>query len=176
MDYNPSKIRASYKKFYQIRKMLGLSFTQKIYYDMQFELIAQALQNGDIQPAIVYSRKPLLISAYSDEFDAAVMLKFPDELSDIYGLTENMRLASSNLYLGGGASTADDIKPGEGYTNNFYDFIPVIQLFFGKDDAKIHNNAGIFDPSVWERAAVKTKECAELGKQRNGFFYCIKTK
>lgn len=176
MDYSPAKIRASYKKFYQIRKMLGLSFTQKIYYDMQFELIAQALQNGDTQPAVVVSRKPLVISAYSDEFDAVVFLRFPDELSDIYGLTENMRLASSNLYLGGGGKTAEDIKPGEKCTNNFYDFIPVIQLFFGKDDVKIRSNAEIFDASVWERVGQKTKEYAALGKERNGFFYCIKTK
>ena len=176
MDYNPAKIRASYKKFYQIRKMICKTFSEKFYYDMQFDLIAQALQNGDTQPAVVYSRKPLVISVYSDEFDAVVFLRFPDELADIYGLTENMRLASSNLYLGSEGPVADDIKPGEGFTKNFCDFIPVIQLFFGKDDAKIHNNAGIFDPSVWERVAAKTKECAELGKQRNGFFYCIKTK
>ncbi|MBQ1847883.1 MAG: hypothetical protein II135_07765 [Clostridia bacterium] len=176
MDYNPSKIKASYKKFYQIRKMICRSFSEKFYYDMQFELIAQALQNGDTQPAVVVSRKPLIISAYSDEFDAVVFLHFPDELADVYGLSENTRLAVSDIYLGGGGKTADDIKPGERSTGNFYDFIPVVQLFFGKDDEKIKKNADIFDDALWERVGEKTKEYAALGKERNGFFYCFKNK
>lgn len=174
--YNPAKLSVSYKKFYQIRKMLGLSFSQKVYYDMQFDLVAQALKFGDTQPAVVYSCKPLTVAAYSDEFDAVIFLTFPDELADIYGLAPGSKLAASNVYLGSGDMTADDIIPGEKCLRNFSDFIPVVQLFLGKNDEKIKSNTELFGNPVWERLNAKAAEYANTGKSRNGFFYCIKTK
>ncbi len=173
--YNPAKLSVSYKKFYQIRKMLGLSFSQKIYYDMKFELIATAMKFGDTQPAVVYSVKPFIVAAYSDEFDAVVFLSFPDELAETYKLEPGARLTTSNLYDAEG-DMADDIIPGEGYTRRFTDLTPVVQLFFGKKDDKIKQNTELFDESVWDRVSEKAGEYAKTGKSRNGFFYCIKQK
>ncbi|MBR3298695.1 MAG: hypothetical protein IKI64_05755 [Clostridia bacterium] len=123
-------------------------------------------------PAVVVSAEPLLIAAYSYEFDAVVMLKFPSELASMYDLRKGTRLVSSTYY-GDDGETPTDIFPGENGICGMNDFFPIIQLFIAKDDEKIKKRTELFDEELWAKverlAADYLNEHPDTA--RDGFFY-----
>lgn len=169
---NQGNVSFSYKKFYAIRKLINKTFAEKFYYDMQMDMVANILKFGDTQPAVVVSTNPLLVAAYSDEMDAVVMLQFPAELAAQYNLATGSRLTTSNVYYNTG-KCADDIFPGAGFSCNYSDFTPVVQLFIGKKDEKIKEKVGLFDEALWEQVGCKADEyiMAHPGLRRDGFYY-----
>lgn len=173
---NLSKLRVSYKKFYGIRKLVCKDFPQKFHYDMMMSYLAEILKFGDTQPALVYSEKPLVVSAYSDELDAVLFLSFPDELADKYELRRGDRLTTACTYVPFGyGEPAADIEPGENRSGQYLDFTPVVQLFYGAGDKKIRAKTELFPEPVWDRAAKLTEEHAGKGlPRRNGFYYMFK--
>ncbi|MBQ7380815.1 MAG: hypothetical protein IJW69_01885 [Clostridia bacterium] len=131
-----------------------------------------ALFYGDTQPAIVVSVNPLLIAAYSDEMDAVVMLRFPMEFVEKYNLSVGSRLTTSNVYFTGN-QFASDIFVGKNYCQRYVDFVPIVQLFIGKQDEKIHEKIQLFSEDIWNTVADKATQYikAHSDLSRDGFFY-----
>ena len=156
---NPGNAKFSYKKYYPVRKLICSGFKEKFTCDMLIQQVMAILRYGDTQPALVCSLDPLLVSAYSDELDAVMMLRFPNELAEKYGLKVGDRLVTSNQYVYAHFDdTAPDIHAGEGNTGNYSDFIPVVQLFLAKNDDKIMARTNLFDEVKWARVAALTEE------------------
>lgn len=170
----------SHKKYYPIRKLIFSPFgsfkmlKEKMHADMCIEYVGSVLKQGDLQPALVCSEEPFTVAAYSDEMDAVVMLEFPKELREQYGLHTGDRLVTSVGYLEGlDVSLAPDIFPGEGFTRNYAEFVPIVQLFLAADDEKVRARTGEFPEAHWQKverlASAYAKEHPEL--MRDGFFY-----
>ena len=173
---NQSGVRASYRKFYQIRKLICTTFAEKYHYDMQFSVLSEILKFGDTQPAVVYSAKPLVVSAYSDELDAVLFLSYPDELTDKYELKRGDRLTAACVYTEFGyGEPATDIEPGEKRSGKFIDFTPAVQLFSGANDKKIREKTALFDEETWARVEKLTQQrAASSPAPRNGFSFMMK--
>ena len=171
---NQGKVKFSYKKYYSFRNKIGSKFSEKFRADMKIDFVAKALFYGDTQPAVVVSTTPLLIGAYSDEMDAVVMLRFPDEFAKQYKLTVGTRLTTSNVYFTKRA-IANDIHIGEKYSRQYTDFAPLVQLFFGKKDDKIMEKTKLFSEDVWKTVSAKANDYLRLypNCSRDGFF-CFK--
>ena len=149
---NPGKVKFSHKKYYSFRNKINTKFSEKYFSDMQIELVSQILMFGDTQPATVVSTAPLLIAAYSDEMDGVVMLRFDESFAEQYDLHPGDRLTASCVYFGG-TKVAQDIFNGAGWTHNFANFAPIIQLFLGKKDDKIREKTALFPEETWEKVA-----------------------
>ena len=176
---NPGNAKLKYKKFYQVRKLVCKSVKEQMAFDMNTQFLGNVLMFGDTQPAVVRSASPLVVSAYSDEMDAVIFLKYPDELAATYSLKPGDRLVTSVTYLPLQDKTAPDIFPGSGFSGQFGNFIPIVQLFFGGKkqilfaggDEEIRNRISIFPEDLWERVEKLTEEYAERGLCRDGMFF-----
>lgn len=172
---NAGNVELSEKKFAQVRdKILKISFFDKAQYNRNFERINDYMMKGDTQPAIVYSVNPLIISAYSDEMDGVVFLKFPKKLAKMYNLHEGMRLVTSNVYEYG-TKIAKDINIGDGYLKRYVNFTPIVQLFLTDSENYAMKRTELFDEEIWERLNYLTEEYSHSGKKaRKGFYYLTK--
>jgi len=169
---NQANVKFSHKKYFSFRNKINTKFSEKFYSDMQIDFVSRALCFGDTQPAVVVSTEPLIIAAYSDEMDGVVMLSFPSEFVEKYDLTVGSRLTTSNVYFTSD-QCAKDIFPGEGFSFQYGDFTPIVQLFLGKNDEKIAKKVDLFGEDVWSKVASKAAEYREAhpGLCRDGFFY-----
>ena len=169
---NQANVKFSYKKYYSFRKRINTTFGGRFHADMCIDFVARALCYGDTQPALVTSLSPLTIAAYSDEMDGVLMLRFPDEFVDQFNLYPGMRLTTSNVYFRHEEFPAD-ILVGENFSRNYNDFLPIVQLFLGKNDQKIKAKTELFDEDVWKHF----EACATLYSQkhpdlfRDGLYY-----
>lgn len=171
---NPGGIRLSSKKYKQILKLLGDSAVKFPHTLSLKKRIDEYLNMGDTQPAVVVSVKPFTVAAYSDEMDAVVMLRFPDEFAEKYSLTVGSRLVTSNVYAYGNAfNAARDIFVGKNYLNRYSDFIPMVSLFLSDDELFVKNRTKLFDEKVWERVNRKAQRYITNHPDlyRNGFYY-----
>ena len=169
---NQANVKFSYKKYYSFRNKINTKFAGRFYSDMQIDYVTRALCYGDTQPAVVVSTQPLLIAAYSDEMDAVVMLKFPAEFVEKYNLSVGDRLTTSNVYFEGN-ECASDISVGENYSRQYTDFMPIIQLFLGKNDDKIRAKTELFGEVIWNMVKDKANDYISLRPDlcRDGFYY-----
>lgn len=171
---NRGNARFSYKKYYPIRKLIFHSFAEKFNSDMLIQDVANMMMFGDTQPAIVSSVLPLTVIAYSDEMDAVVRLRFPDELAAQYDLKVGTRLVTSCVYAPNTYDNmAKDVFVGERYTGNYSDFIPIVQLFLAKKDDEIRSRTALFSEEVWARVEALGKAYVEQhpNLMRDGFAY-----
>ena len=176
---NPANVKLKYKKFYQVRKLACKNVKEQMAFDMTTQLLGNMLLKCDTQPAVVQSVAPFIVSAYSDEFDAVIFLRFPEELAKIYNLSAGDRLVTACNYIDDGGKPASDIFPGPASAGAYSDMIPVVQLFFagkkqflfpGGDD-EIRSRPSIFGEDVWSRVNELTADYASKGLSRDGFFY-----
>ena len=169
---NQANVKFSYKKYYSFRNRIHTKFAERFHSDMQIDFVSRALCYGDTQPAVVVSVDPLLIAAYSDEMDAVVMLRFPNEFVTEYNLYPGIRLTTSNVYFTG-SQCARDIFVGEHYCRRYVDFVPIVQLFLGKKDEKIQEKVELFGEDIWNTVREKANEYISLHPElcRDGFFY-----
>ena len=176
---NPGNAKLKYKKFYQVRRLACKTVKEQMAYDMCTQFIGNVLMRGDTQPAVVRSAAPLVISAYSDEMDAVIFLKYPDELAATYSLKPGDRLVTSVTYVPIQGNVAPDIFPGSGFSGLYGNVIPLVQLFFGGKkqilfaggDEEIRNRISIFPEELWERVEKLTEEYASRGMCRDGLFF-----
>ena len=177
---NRGGAKFSNKKYYAVRKLIFSKFGsfkklgEKMRADMRIQEVSAYLLEGDIQPAVVVSTDPFMIAAFSDEFDAVVMLDFPKELAEQYNLSKGTRLVTSNVYLENADNhIASDIFPGPGRSRNYAEFIPVVQLFLCSDDDKAMACTTLFKEEHWRYVESLAAEYASAhpGLARDGFFY-----
>ena len=167
---NPGGVSLSRRKLREIRKYLPF-FSRLFIDDNTYEKLDQWLRLGATNPAIVKSLNPLIISAYAEDVDAVVFLKFPDELAKIYGLEVGTRLVTSNIFY---KWEPKDVIPGEYSTQAYSDFTPVVQLFLSDDHIKIIKRPETIPEKMWDRLIFLTKEKETKYpkmKPRNGFYY-----
>ena len=169
---NPGKVKFSYKKYYSFRNRINTTFGERYHADMCIENVTRVLFYGDTQPALVMSVSPLTVAAYSDEIDGVLMLRFPDQFVEKYGLYPGMRLTTSNVYFRW-EQFPDDILVGENFCRRYNDFLPIVQLFIGKGDEKIKAKTALFSEEVWNRVSETAARYAEKHPDtyRDGFFY-----
>ena len=170
---NQANVKFSHKKYYSFRKRISPTFGGRFHADMCIDFVARALCYGDTQPALITSLSPLTIAAYSDEIDGVLMLRFPDEFVDKFNLYPGMRLTTSNVYFRHEEFPAD-ILVGENFSRNYNDFLPVVQLFLGKNDKKIKAKTQLFGEDVWKHveacAALYTQKHPDLFRDGLGYF------
>lgn len=111
--------------------------------------IKEHLLFGDSQPAIVMSRNPLIIAAYSDDIDCIVLLRFPDIYTEIYNLDVKSKLISVNTY-GKGDTFQKDIIPGESCNNTWTHVNPFIAEFLTDDLHTLEQKKEKIDNSLWD--------------------------
>lgn len=173
----PGMLPMSKEKYRNIIKNhLKLSGVQSNEVIMNFPFFNENFIYGDTQPAIVVSLSPLVISAYSDELDAVLFLKFPEELAASYGLREGMRLTASNCYPSA-KTLSKDIFPGKNYNGHFKDFMPMIHLFFSYDDERALELTSNFSENMWAYVEQLTAERAKKRcNPRDGFYFLMPKK
>ena len=175
-EYHPGKAKFSYKKFYLNRKLACGSFKERFVFDIKLDMVAHFLKVGDLQPAVVHSVEPLIISAYSDEFDAVVFLEFPDKLADIYALKKDQRLLTVCGYSRSDDKVADDIYSGSESSLEYSDIYPIVVLFWAKDKSISETASTLFDENHWKYVQKLTDEYVLRcdSPPRDGFFYMKK--
>lgn len=133
---------------------------------------------GDSRAAMVISINPLLVAAYTDEFDCVAILKFPDRLISEYSLKVYDRLLTINLYERG-ENLVEDLEHGSASYYRYSNFIPFIAEFLSDNLSRIELRKAQILASEWER----TKYLAEKYISKNGKtrvrdgrpLYCKKT-
>jgi len=108
------------------------------------------LWNGDSRAAVVLGRSPLLVAAYSDEFDAVVVLRFDQRLVDVH-VEQGDRLLTVNTYRRG-AAVARDIAQGPYSSHAYANFHPVIADFVAADRLRVERRKAAIAEPEWARA------------------------
>lgn len=171
---NPGSIKLSPFKLRKIKKMICITRREKEYFKKRIPAVREYVALGDTQPAYVMSVSPLVISAYSDEMDAVVMLRFPDELATQYKLSVGDRLVTVNTYRNLDKNgIAPDIFVGENYLNRYSNCAPIVPLFISGSTKLMKQKLSLFDEEQWAMVREKSLEYASAHPDlmRDGFFY-----
>lgn len=107
------------------------------------------LWNGDSRAAVVLSVEPLLVAAYSDDFDAVVVLRFDPRPVDV-PLQVGSRLLTINTYFSGG-TTASDIVRGPRASQTWSNFHPVIADFVAAERGRVEGRKATISEPEWQR-------------------------
>lgn len=146
VSLNPEKL-----KFFRVRCWPWL-FRWLIRRRTPDEQIAAYLAQGDSRAAIVIQSEPeLIVAAYTDEMDAVALLKFPQELIQIYDLVKGQRLLTVNVYEYGEGLESDLILGTES-TGRYGNFIPLIAEFLSDDMDQIEYRKANIDQREWQKA------------------------
>jgi hypothetical protein len=123
--------------------------------------IAWCLQQGDCRAAVVVSLEPLLVAAYSDEFDAVVVLRFPSRLAACHDLSHGTRLITVSNYERS-ISRQTDFRLGPQATKSWTGFYPLIAEFLTDDREAIARVRGQIHEDEWTR----TEKLGNEARQR----------
>lgn len=169
----PGRVTISNNKWKKISKDFNLSFSEKLKLNLSKKDVADYICNGDSQPAMVVSLEPLLIAAFSEDFDAVVILKFPNEYVLEYNLELYSRLIIINTYnefdING---LAKDIYVGDKYKDSheelyWADVNPIIACFITDDQDILDNHSQQIPEETW--GYVKQLGCEYLDKHPNQY-------
>lgn len=94
--------------------------------------IKEHLQHGDSRAAVVLSIDPLLVAAYTDEFDCVAVLRFATDLAEEYSLRVGQRLLAVNTYKNLQARDPD-LDFGPKMIPRWSGFYPIIADFISDD-------------------------------------------
>ncbi|HEY1786052.1 MAG TPA: hypothetical protein VGG30_10905 [Pirellulales bacterium] len=139
-------------------------FGRRLHAKMAQRMLAEHVANGDSRAAVVIHVHPLLIAAYTDEQDAIVLLRFPNETAGEYRLNKGDRMLTINTYSPG-KELAADIVEGANSTRRWANFYPLIAEFVSGDEAAIRKRKGAIAPAEWQR----TVELARAHVSKPGF-------
>jgi hypothetical protein len=129
--------------------------------------IARRVYRGDTRAALVVQTDPLIVAAYSDEFDDVVLLRFPEPFGQRtvgrLDLRPARRLVTVNYY--GDGTPVSDLTPDPARTR-WTNFQPVIGEFLSNDRDRLATLHAHIDESEWdrcaERAAARLREGVPL--------------
>ncbi len=130
----------------------------------------QQMEQGDIQPAIVICLEPLLVSCYSDELDAVVLLHLPSELISKLGLQMYSRLLTVNKY---GTRPHKDLTLGPKAMGNYASFSPIIADLYTDNFQRLSVKKAEFSEEWWNRTIQLGRQYMEDRPEmaRNGIGY-----
>ena len=115
----------------------------------EMKIIQEHMLYGDSQPAVVISKKPLIIASYSEDIDCVVLLEFPDEYLELYKLDEKSKLISVNTYIRG-EKFQKDITPGVNCHYTWRGYSPIIGEFISDDIGILENKKEEIEEKLWE--------------------------
>jgi len=168
---SPIKLTALYPDFFtpigRLKRLLGFFGNNYVSSVGQMD---SHLRLGDSRAAVVISVSPLLVAAYTDEFDCVAMLKFPEPLVALYGLKRGAPLLTVNTYMRGPRRLVADLIEGPGSLGNWHNFMPFIADFLSDDIERIEQRKREISREEWERAMILGVEYlrARPGKARDG--------
>ena len=140
---DPARLRRIAPELYGVGGLLpGRLLSKKV--------LQAHLWNGDSRAAVVLGRSPLLVAAYSDDFDAVVVLRFDQRLLDVH-VQEGDRLLTINTYRRG-AAVARDIVQGPYSSHSWSNFHPVIADFVATDRGRVERRKATITEPEWARA------------------------
>ncbi|MDP4177175.1 MAG: hypothetical protein Q8900_02395 [Bacillota bacterium] len=128
--------------------VIGAIRTKSIGYN-EIRKIQEHLLFGDSQPAVVISKKPLIVAAYSEDIDCVVLLKFPDRYVELYSLDERSRLISINTYFRGDKFQRD-ITPGVNCDYTWRGYSPIIGEFITDDIDVLKKKKEKINEELWQ--------------------------
>ena len=138
--------------------------------DDQLEYLDDHLALGDSRAALVASVKPLVVSAYSDELDAVILVQFPDQLVGQYSLDVGDHLIVSWVYPRHPRPPSDVVQ---GYKSlrRHNNGAPLVADFLSDSLDKIKRRKSRVSKVEWERVKNLTPPALELanGKYRSCF-------
>jgi hypothetical protein len=108
------------------------------------------MRYGDARAAVCVSVKPLIVAAYSDDFDGVVLLQFPQALAERYKLKAGSTLITVNTYDLDGKGRGDIVRASAQETP-FVDFMPVIADFVTDDRERIAELKKTISKQEWTR-------------------------
>ena len=153
---------------------LQLSFLRKILSYLKYpdELLDEHLDSGDSRAAVVIKTEPsLIVSAYTDELDCVVLLKFPNTFVEKYNLKVGMKLLTVNTYFYG-SEPESDLYFGENNCHRYSNFYPLIADFLSSDLGKVQNRINSISDKEWEKAKLEGEKRMKKGViPRNGSPY-----
>jgi hypothetical protein len=161
---DPGRIRLSRRRFRQLeptaRGIRGFFWLYSEDGRTWQERIDEHLQQGDSRAALVFSVEPLIVGAYSDEFDSTVMLEFPTWLNRVHRLQVGSKLLTVNTYSFMGGLAPDMMKGANGMTQ-FANVHPLIADFYSDDRDRIAARKCEIDDVEWERCLQTGKDYAQ---------------
>lgn len=163
------KLKEFHPDLFEVHKIMGLfnGFTrdQKSWHN----LFTEQMLFGDSRAAVVLSVSPLLVAAYTDELDTAVVLRYPGELVARYELEAGDRLLAVNAY-DPGDEIAGDLVEGPDTLGQYSNFSPLIAEFLSEDYGRIEYRKSQIDEDEWQRVERMGREYLERndGKARDG--------
>ncbi|MBM4777487.1 MAG: hypothetical protein GQE15_07260 [Archangiaceae bacterium] len=131
--------------------------------------LSEHLEKGDSRAAVVVSTTPLLVAAWSDDLDGAVLLRFPGAFVERYSLTPGTRLLTVNLYQAlrhprtKEPVVAVDLVPGPMATG-WSNVLPCIAEFVSDDTERIEARKRAIDEAEWRQL----DEAAKVRVERLG--------
>lgn len=136
-------------------------------------MIEEHLFKGDTMPAIVVKTQPLIISSYSDELDAVVMLEFPKEYQEKYNFEVNTKLVTINGYTKSIFGPPKDIKTGYKYLNRWTNVYPTVGLFLSNNIERLETLVNAIPNEMWDYVKQLTNEYQAnySYKPRKGFWF-----
>lgn len=116
-------------------------------------IYAEYAYHGTAEPALVVSVTPLIVAAYSYEFDWVVQFQFPPPYSRAAALFPGKRLLAVNMTKPGRPSGDLIFGPGQ-VDGESGDFHPIIADFVTDDDLNVEQRKAEITDGMWHRAAV----------------------
>ena len=113
------------------------------------KILQAHLWNGDSRAAVVLQTNPLLVAAYSSDFDAVVVLRYDRRDVDVH-VERGTRLLTVNTYTRG-AEVARDIRQGPGSTHVWSNFHPVVADFLAADMTRVERRKAAISEREWQR-------------------------
>lgn len=172
---NPGKLLISDEKWKDIIKAYELGFFAKLFLNSKRNMVQERLSYGDTQPAMVMSLSPFLVSAYSDEMDAVILLRFPEKLAQINNFKLYDRLITVNCY-GKYSHIEPDIFVGPHYIGRWTNFAPLIGELLSSETNKIQQHKRNIPEGLWQYVRTLSDQYLLKHKSlaRNGFWFLNK--
>ena len=168
-------LKLSKSKWREIKKIYSISPEGRKKLKNIFSIEAECIYFGSVEPAVVVSMSPLLISVYSEDMDAVLLLQFAPAYAEKYSLEIGSRLISVNTY-GNHDKISDDIFVGKAYKGYWTDFTPHIADFLSNDKKRIQAHKESFSEEHWLYVQELGNEYLSKHSQlaRNGFWFIKK--
>lgn len=122
------------------------------------DIIEEHIRLGDGRAALVVRVEPLIVAAYTDEFDCAALLRFDPWVQAEYNLRVSDRLLTVNTYTAlGDGPPATDLVFGPRKCGQWADFWPIIADFLADDRAELERRKSRITDDEWERTKLQAE-------------------
>ena len=141
-------------------------------YADRWDGIQSILSDGNMNPAIVVSVRPLLVAHYVNLFDAVVLQNYPEELGTVNGWKIGTKLISTQFYDGPNwwKKANKDIDRGPYAGTNYKAVCPVVADLYTDNLERLERKKLEIPKGMWERTKALAEQYLDShpGMARNG--------